>query len=373
MGNRKEESPITYKSTGVDYDAMDPLKRMAQFRARETAFNLERFGMHEIEASRGESAYVWEEPDAHRAFVIEGLGTKNRVANETRIITGKTYYDQIAQDTVAMIVNDIIVVGAQPQVVNAYFATGSSEWFGDEERVKDLVEGWAKACNLAGAAWGGGETPTLKGIIEKDTIDLSGSCVGIIKPKERLTLGDKIRSGDRIMLIESSGIHANGLTLARAVAERLPQRYATPLSDGKMYGEALLAPTHIYAKLTQDLFEAGCDIHYMVNITGHGWRKLMRANRDFSYLVNILPEVSEELSLIQEISGNDDQEMYSNFNMGAGFAIYVPEKDVDLVRQISMQNHRMTALNAGYVEEGEKKVIIEPKGIVFEGKTLGVR
>src|SRR3990167_10749308 len=96
---RKKDKPITYASTGVSYDAMDPLKRLAQLRARATAPNLERFGMREVEASRGESAYVWEEPDSYRAFVIEGLGTKNRVADETRKITGKTYYDAIAQDT----------------------------------------------------------------------------------------------------------------------------------------------------------------------------------------------------------------------------------------------------------------------------------
>jgi len=288
--NTKGNKPITYSSTGVNYDAMDPFKRLAQLRARATSKNFNRFGMREIEASRGESAYVWEEQDGYRAFVIEGLGTKNRVADETRKITGKTHYDAIAQDTVAMIVNDLIVVGAEPQVVNAYFAVGSSDWFSDEERSKDLVEGWARACNLAGAVWGGGETPTLKGIIEPDTIDLSGSAIGIVRPKERLALGDKLTVGDAIFLVESSGIHANGLTLARTIASRLKKGYASHLSDGKTYGESLLAPTHIYAGLTRDYFKEGIDIHYMVNITGHGWRKLMRAKRDFSYIIEKVPE-----------------------------------------------------------------------------------
>ena len=113
-----EIQPITYQSTGVDYSAMDSFKRMAQLRARETSENLNYFGAKEVEASRGESAYVWEEQDSYRAFVIEGLGTKNKVADATRSITGRTHYDAIAQDTVAMIVNDLIVVGAEPQVVN---------------------------------------------------------------------------------------------------------------------------------------------------------------------------------------------------------------------------------------------------------------
>ncbi len=365
--------PITYASTGVNYDAMDPVKRLAQLRARATARNLERFGMREVEASRGESAYVWEEPDSFRAFVIEGLGTKNRVADETRKITGKTYYDALAQDTVAMIVNDLIVVGAEPQVINAYFAVGSSDWFLDEERARDLVEGWAKACNLAGAVWGGGETPTLKGIIEPDTIDLSGSAVGIVKPKERLTLGDKLTPGDAILLVESSGIHANGLTLARRIASKLPEGYATPLSDGKSYGESLLNPTHIYAGLIRDLFEAGIDIHYMVNITGHGWRKLMRASRDLSYVIERVPEPQPVFRFIQKHSGNDDTEMYGNFNMGAGFAIFLPEKAVKLAQQIAIERHNLGSLKAGYVEEGQRQVVIRPKNVIFKGESLGVR
>lgn len=373
MGNRKEETPITYKSTGVDYDAMDPLKRIAQLKARETAHNLGAAGYKEVEASRGESAYVWEEPDKYSALVIEGLGTKNKVADAMRKITGKTYHREVAQDTIGAIINDIIVVGARPLVIGAYFAAGHKRWFKDKEKIADLTDGFRDTCNRFGITWGGGESPTLRGIIVRGNADLAGACIGEIKPKEKLTLGDKLTAGDRIMLIESNGIHANGFTLVRDTKGRLPQGYATKLPSGKMYGEALLKPTHIYARLIQDLFEAGVDIHYMVNVTGHGWRKLMRANRDFSYVIDILPEVPEELSLIQKISGNDDQEMYGNFNMGAGFAVYVPEKDVNTVRQISMQNHRFTALNAGYIEKGEKKVVITPKNIVFEGKTLGVR
>ncbi len=375
VNNRPNQSecPITYSSTGVNYDAMDPIKRLAQLRARATSENLNRFGMKEVEASRGESAYVWEEEDSYRAFVIEGLGTKNRVADETRSITGKTHYDAIAQDTVAMIVNDLIVVGAEPQVVNAYFAVGNSDWFLDEERARDLVDGWAKATNMAGAVWGGGETPTLKEIIEPDTIDLSGSAVGIVKPKERLILGDKLTEGDAIFLVESNGIHANGLTLARTIASRVPEGYATPMSDGTTYGEALLAPTHIYARFVRDLFEAGVDVHYMVNITGHGWRKLMRANRELSYIVDSVPQVHPIFEFIQEQSGNDDKEMYGNLNMGAGFAIMMPEENVALAQQIALEEHGFDSGKAGYVEKGEKQVVIRPKGLIFRADTLGVR
>ena len=369
---REEKRSNTYASTGVNYDILDHFKRLAQLRARTTARNLERFGMREMKSSRGESAYVWEESGGYRAFVIEGLGTKNRVADEVRKFTGKTHYDAIAQDTVAMIVNDLITVGAEPQVINAYFAVGSSDWFSDEERARDLIEGWAKATNLSGAVWGGGETPTLKGIIEADTIDLSGSAVGIVKPKNRLALGNKLNSGDAIFLVESSGIHANGLTLTRTVASSLPKGYATLMSDGKSYGESLLTPTHIYSGLIKNLYEAGIDIHYMVNITGHGWRKLMRANRDFTYIINSIPEPQPIFKLIQEQSGNNDEEMFGNFNMGAGFAIFMPEKDTSLAEAIT-NKYGFSSSKAGQVVNGPRRVVIEPKKIEFLGNTLGVR
>jgi phosphoribosylformylglycinamidine cyclo-ligase len=367
-----KKQKMTYSQTGVNYSAMDPVKLLAQMRAKSTANNLNRFGMTEVGESRGESAYVWEEKDSYRAFVIEGLGTKNIVADETRKITGKTHYDAIAQDAVAMIVNDLIVVGADPQVVNAYFAVGNSEWFSDEERSRDLVEGWANACDISGAVWGGGESPTLKGIVNPETIDLGGSAIGTINPKSRLILGNKLGEGDSIILIESNGIHSNGLTLARTIASQLPQGYATKLSDGKGYGESLLTPTHIYSALVRELFKEKIDIHYMVNITGHGWRKLMRAKKDLSYVINQIPSPQPLFEFLQEYSENDDEEMYGNFNMGAGFAIFVDAKDAEKTLKISKRN-KLNAINAGTVEKGERQVVIEPLNIVFKGESLKVR
>ena len=111
MSDQPKTPPLSYTGSGVDYGSLDPAKLSAQRAAASTAGALARFGLAEVAGSRGESAYVWEEPDAYRAFVIEGLGTKNLVADAMRPITGRTYYDAVARDTVAMIVNDVIVVG----------------------------------------------------------------------------------------------------------------------------------------------------------------------------------------------------------------------------------------------------------------------
>ncbi len=362
----------TYAKSGVDYSAMDPIKVLAQKSAAQTAPNLNRFGAKEISASRGESAYVWEEADAYRALVIEGLGTKNLVADAMRKITGKTYYDHLAQDTIAMVVNDLIVVGALPQVVNAYFAIGDSNWMLDEQRAADLITGWAAACDKIGAAWGGGETPTLKGIIEPNAIDLGGSAIGIINPKERLVLGDKLAAGDAIVLIESSGIHANGITFVRSLAQKDPNIYESRLSDGRMFGEAILTPTHLYVELVRDLMEAKLDMHYMVNITGHGWRKLMRATKDLTYVVEDILPPQPEFLFMQQQAAVDDEEMYGNFNMGAGFAVFLPQADADKVVEHAAR-HGMKAIVAGRVEDGAKQVVIKPKNITFSAETLEVR
>ncbi|HYH36231.1 MAG TPA: AIR synthase-related protein [Candidatus Saccharimonadales bacterium] len=366
------QSGQTYADSGVDYSAVDPIKVLAQKTAAGTAGNLRAFDAAEMTASRGESAYVWEEGDAYRSLVIEGLGTKNLVADAVRGFSGKTHYDTIAQDTIAMIVNDLIVVGALPQVVNAYFAIGDPDWMRDEERAADLIKGWGAACQLIGATWGGGETPVLKNIIEPGTIDIGGSATGVIRPKGRLVLGDKLATGDKIVLIESSGIHANGITFVRKLAEKNPAVYQEKLSDGRTFGEALLSPTHLYVALVRDLMDAGLDLHYMVNITGHGWRKLMRATAGFTYTLDEVPPAPAEFGFMQEQAAADDKEMYGNFNMGAGFAVYLPAGQAEKVVELAAAQ-QLKAWVAGTVEAGPKRVIIKPKNITFEGNSLEVR
>jgi len=362
----------TYAQTGVDYSAMDPVKVLAQKAAISTAPNLNYFGASELSASRGESAYVWEEADAYRALVVEGLGTKNLVADAMRTVTGKTYYDSLAQDTVAMIVNDLIVVGALPQVVNAYFALGDGAWMNDRERATDLVNGWAQACQTIGATWGGGETPALKGIINPDTIDLGGSAVGIINPKERLVLGDKLTEGDAIILVESSGIHANGISFVRHLYEKNPKLYEAKLPNGRLFGEAILTPTQLYVPLVRSVLEAGIVPHYMVNVTGHGWRKLMRASAAFTYDIDTILDPQPEFLHMQKEAGVDDSEMYGNFNMGVGFALFVAAQDADTVIDLAKQNG-VKAIRGGTVKRGKKQVIIKPKSLTFASETLEVR
>jgi phosphoribosylformylglycinamidine cyclo-ligase len=364
-----------YAAAGVDYDVIDPVKRLAQEQARETARHLARRGYAEVPSSRGESAYVLDAGDHYLATVVEGLGTKNLVADAIRPFTGRSHYDLVARDAVATILNDLAAAGAAPLALTAYWGTGDSAWFADGERARDLIRGWAAACDEAGVAWGGGETQALAGIIQPGTIDLAGAAVGIIRPKERLLAGERLEVGDTILIAPSSGIHANGLTLARRVAERLPLGYATPVPGdprGRTYGEVLLDPSPLYGPLVEALQEAGVPLHYAAHVTGHGWRKLMRAQRELTYVVETLPPVPPVLRFLQEQAGLSAAEAYATFNMGAGFAFFVPEAAV-APAQRAAQARGYPLLRIGTVEAGPRRVVLRPLDLTYEGAALGVR
>lgn len=387
---------MTYADTGVNYEAMDPFKRKAQLAGRETAKNLITRGFTEFEPSRGESAYLIECDDFYLAHVEEGLGTKNLVADALYELAWKFLcFESTGWDAVMMIVNDLITLGALPLSVLMHLAAGNDNWFKHEGRSYGIVKGFRDGCNAAHCSWGGGETPTLKGIVNPETFVISGSATGIIKPKERLLIGAKIQPGDAIILLASSGIHCNGLTLAREIAtrgnslaekilrlisigfiksKRQPKGFLTKMEDGRAYGEALLDKTICYVPVMEECREADVELHYAVNITGHGWRKLMRANEPFNYVVDCIPEPPPIFRFIQEHGPVDDPEAYGNLNMGAGFALYAPESEVPKIIEISGRLG-IPALHAGHIEKNAngKRVIIVPKNLEYGEETLKVR
>ncbi len=363
---------LSYEQAGVNYDLIDPLKVSAQRAAAATAVHLAQHGFSEVKASRGESAYVVDVGPFYIASIVECLGSKALVADEMAALTGRSWYEGIAQDTIAMAVNDLITVGATPLVVQAYWAAGGSDWFADAARAQALVAGWKRACEVCQVAWGGGETPALAGIVEAGRIDLAASCTGLINPKERLSVGDRLAPGDAIVLLDSSGIHANGLSLARKLVERLPQGWLTEVQPGLSYGEALLAPTVLYSPVTEALWKAGIVPHYCANITGHGWRKLLRHPGQFTYRIHSVPPVTPVLRFIQQHAQQDDREAYSTLNMGAGFALFMAAKDAQATVQIA-QALGIGARLAGQVEAGTKQVLIEPLNIRFSDDDLQLR
>lgn len=363
---------LTYEQAGVNYDQVDPIKLLAQQSAKATAASLAQHGLSEIVASRGESAYVLDAGPFYIASIVECLGTKILVADAVYRETGKSYYAAISQDTIAMAVNDLITVGATPLIVQAYWAAGGSDWFADKQRATDLIAGWKAACDTCGVSWGGGETPALAGVVEGGTIDLGASCVGLVQPKSRLSLGDNLAAGDAIVLLASSGIHANGVSLARKLAERLPKGYQTDIGNGEIFGEALLAPTILYAPVTEALAKAGVTVNYCVNVTGHGWRKLLRHTSGLTYRIRTVPPVPPVLSFMQRQAKLNNAEAYGTLNMGAGFAFFVKPEQAQQTVAIA-KACGIDAWVAGGVEPGPKQVIIEPIGVTYGTDDLKLR
>ena len=358
-----------YGSAGVDYHALDAGKRDALSEAIATSELLRAGGGRAVDQSRGEPAFVFDVAGRSFGFVLECLGTKSVIARQVEGQLGPGAFANVAYDTVAAIVNDLCCVGALPLVVNAYFATGSSDWYRQRGRGAELVRGWREGCVDAGAAWGGGESPSLSELVAASDIELAGSAVGIVPEGRAPILGADLAAGDEIVLVASTGLHANGASLARRIADRLEAGYETRLPSGRTFGEALLDRSAIYVELVRRLLASGLDLHYLSHITGHGLLKLMRPRRDFTYRVSSLPEVPEVLAFLVEESGMSPTAAYSTFNMGCGFALYCAAGSGTAVAETASEVG-LPAVVAGRVEDGSRRVVLEPVGVVFEGGEL---
>lgn len=365
----------------IGYNVLDAFKRACTKHGLRTAAKLEDAGVSEIEWSRGESCYLLDHGDHITGHVHEGLGTKNLVTDDAivissahdglRISPSPGYYGA-GIDGVAMIVNDMITVGVPPVTVGMHLSVGDSRWFDDKYRWRALIEGWSEGVFQSGAVWGHGETPTLQRIVYSTVCELSGSSYGKLNNREMLVNPANIKAGDVIIGLESSGIHANGLTKARQIAEE--KGYFTAVDEHGLqeYYRALIQPTVIYVKYLRACQAAGLRWSYGINVTGHGWRKLMRAEQEFTYNVDYVPKPQPIFSFMQQAHGISTEEMYATFNMGIGFMV--------IVRAADEENAMIIAKKSGYkpyrlgdVCEGPKRVIIKPLGLEYAGETLQVR
>jgi len=358
----------SYRAAGVDYEALDAGKRLAMVKALSTSPLLAGRGGRAIDASRGEPAFVFELGEQTFAFVVEGLGTKSLIARQVLEGQGIDRFADVAYDTVAAILNDLCCVGALPLVVNAYFATGASEWYLQDSRAASLLEGWRRACADAGCVWGGGESPSLPGMLAEHDIELAGAAVGAVPAGGAAILGERLGPGDQIVLVASSGLHANGASLARLVAAGLPDGYATALA-GTTLGEALLEPSLMYVPLIAALLDADVELTYISHVTGHGLLKLMRPSKQLTYRIERLPEVPPVLDFLVERSGLDAKAAFSTFNMGCGYALYCAAGAAGAIVETA-ERLGLSAIVAGRVEEGPRQVLLEPVDVCVAGDQL---
>lgn len=357
----------SYSDAGVDYGTLDAGKRSALTSALATSALALARGARLDDDSRGEPAVVFEFAGRTLALVLEGLGTKSVIARQVEAQLGVSRFDAVAVDTVAAIVNDLCCTGALPLVLNAYFSTGSSGWYTQGTRSDELIAGWQRACEQAGCAWGGGESPTLPGLVAEDDIELAGCAVGALPEGRPAILGQDLKAGDEIVFVASSGLHANGASMARLLASREPDGYAATLSDGRALGEALLDPSILYVSLVEALADA--PVTYYSHVTGHGFLKLMRPRKDLGYRIDRVPDVPPVLAWMVERAGMDPKAAYSTFNMGVGYAVYCAAGSGAHVVEVA-EGLGHAAFVAGAVVEGPRRVAVEPVGVTYAGDEM---
>ena len=254
------------------------------------------------------------------AITTDGVGSKLLISKEVN------KYDTIGIDCIAMNVNDLIAIGAEPIAFVDYLAIENYESIIESE----IGKGLNKGAEIANITIVGGETATLPDII--NSFDLSGTCIGYIKNKEDIIDGKKIKIDDIIIGIPSSGIHSNGYSLIRKIIKENNYNYndLLPYNKNKTIGEELLTPTRIYIDILKII--KTYDIHGLAHITGGGFLKLKRITKyGFDIKFNNFPEV---FNWIEKIGNIDKKEMYKTFNMGIGFIIILSYKDKETIQKI---------------------------------------
>ncbi|UCD92104.1 MAG: phosphoribosylformylglycinamidine cyclo-ligase [Methanobacteriota archaeon] len=284
------------------------------------------------------------------SLCTDGVGTKLLVAK------GMNKWDTVGIDCIALNVNDMICVGAEPLAFVDYLALSRY----DKEVVRQIGVGLNKGAEQANISIIGGELSTIPEIVKN--FDLAGTCLGCVRKDEIIT-GAKVSPGDSIIGFRSSGIHSNGLTLARKVFEEANLSYEDNLpNDDQKVGEALLEPYEIYVRPVLELIKQ-FDVKGMANITGGGFRNLARMNSDVEFRIEQPFDPHPVFDSIQSLGGIDDREMYQTFNMGLGFAAVVPEEDAD--SSVGFLKEKTTARVVGSVEEGQG-VSIPGKGLHYD-------
>ena len=258
-------------------------------------------------------------------------------------------FDTIGIDCVAMNVNDLICVGAEPLAMVDYLAVEQP----DADILRAIGEGLKRGAELAGIEIPGGELAELPELIQGHPsplgFDLAGAAFGTV-PLDRIITGAAIEPGDAVIALPSSGIHSNGLTLARrTLLEQGPYSLDdVPAELGRSVGEELLEPTSIYVRAALELIRSAAQVHGLAHITGDGLLNLLRLNEGVGYEIDALPPVPSVFGLIESTGGLTAAEMHEAFNMGVGFCCVVPEADADAATAL-LQGHYPTASRIGQV------------------------
>ena len=316
---------LSYKDAGVDINAGNALVERIKPEVKRTT-------RAEVIGGLGGFGALCAIPSKYKEPILvsgtDGVGTKLRLAIDLK------KHDTIGIDLVAMCVNDLVVQGAEPLFFLDYYATGKL----DVDVAADVVKGIADGCVQSGCALVGGETAEMPGMYHAGDYDLAGFCVGVVEKSEIID-GSRVKNGDALIALGSSGPHSNGYSLVRKVIDVAGINPATELIDNKPLSEHVLAPTKIYVKSVLALIKQA-DVHAIAHLTGGGfWENIPRVLPKNTKAV--IDEKSWKwpsvFNWLQEKGNIDTYEMYRTFNCGVGMVIALPQEQVETALAILKQ------------------------------------
>jgi len=357
------DSSPTYAEAGVDIDRCGrALRKMLGWVGRTAEFR----------PALGRSVL----PIGHFANVLDiGHGMGLAVSTDgvgTKILIAEMLdkYDTVGIDCIAMNVNDLICVGAEPICMLDCLSVEEADEFLLEEIGKGLYEG----ARQARISIPGGEIAQirdmLRGVRPGRSFDLVGTAMGLVEI-EKILLGSDIVPGDVVVGLRSSGLHSNGFSLARKVLlEGAKLRLEVKIAElGRTLGEELLEPTHIYVPEVMALLEAGVPVKGLANITGDGFLNVTRLDTPVGYRLTDLPDPHPIFGLIQALGQVDPAEMYLTFNMGIGFCVICAAETADTVVDVCRANGSEAQVIGQAVAEPVKQIVLEKQSLVgSEGK-----
>lgn len=316
---------LSYKDAGVNIDAGNTLVERIKGAVKETR-------RPEVMGGLGGFGALCALPQKYREPILvsgtDGVGTKLRLAMDLK------RHDTIGIDLVAMCVNDLIVQGAEPLFFLDYYATGKL----DVDTASSVIKSIAAGCKQSGCALVGGETAEMPGMYHGDDYDIAGFCVGVVE-KTKIIDGSKVKAGDALIALSSSGPHSNGYSLIRKILQLSQVDPTTTQLENKSLAESLLAPTRIYVKNILALIEK-LDIHAIAHITGGGfWENIPRvlpANTQ-AQIDGASWQWPAIFSWLQQTGNVTTHEMYRTFNCGVGMVMVIAAEEVSDALQLLNQ------------------------------------
>ncbi|MCH8531677.1 MAG: phosphoribosylformylglycinamidine cyclo-ligase [Saccharospirillum sp.] len=336
--------PLSYKDAGVDIDAGNALVERIKGTVKKTR-------RPEVLGGIGGFGALCRIPGHYKKPVLvsgtDGVGTKLKLAMDLN------RHDTIGIDLVAMCVNDLIVCGAEPLFFLDYYATGKLS----VDIAATVVEGIGDGCKQANCALVGGETAEMPGMYQGNDYDLAGFCVGVVE-EDNILDGQRVRAGDKVIGLPSSGPHSNGYSLIRKVIETSNADLNQPLGNGTL-ADALMEPTKIYVKTVLRLL-ANQQVNAISHITGGGF---------YENLPRVVPETlalridanqwqqPEVFNWLQQAGNIDSREMYRTFNCGIGLVLVVPaHEEEDIINQLRASGEKPVIM--GIVEPRQEEAVI---------------